>query len=240
MTLLEDLIIHDELNPDLYSNKKLKKEVRDKILEVVDYFINDYIEFKIPVLDIVIVGSNASYNYTPQSDIDIHIITNFAQFIYKCNEEVLRKLYDFEKAVFNKSYDIQIKGRQVEIYVENLNTSTVSNGIYSVFNDKWIKFPSPIVAQEYDTSKKLGEITTKLMDILVRGDKEEIENAINALYIMRKNALATEGEYGEANQLFKDIRNSGILSELKDKLRELISNDLSLESLDIFKYGTLY
>ena len=52
---------------------------------------------------------------------------------------------------------------------------------------------------------------------------------IDKLYIIRKEGLDTEGEYGPSNQLFKEIRNAGLLDNLKDAYRKEISKELTLE-----------
>ena len=41
----------------------------------------------------------------------------------------------------------------------------------------------------------------------------------------------SDGEYAKGNLVFKEIRNSGSLQELKDKINDLTSKELSLESL---------
>jgi UTP:GlnB (protein PII) uridylyltransferase len=65
---------HDELNPKFWENDQLKEEVREKLLEIADAWI----EFaQIPteaVVDVLFVGGNANYNYTNYSDIDVHIL----------------------------------------------------------------------------------------------------------------------------------------------------------------------
>ena len=78
MQLLEDIQIHDTLNPKIWNvtTKQLLPDVRNKIIDIVDHF-EDYIEVPIEIVDIQIVGSNASYNYTDKSDIDVHIIANY-------------------------------------------------------------------------------------------------------------------------------------------------------------------
>ena len=55
---------------------------------------------------------------------------------------------------------------------------------------------------------------------------------IDRLYLMRHNALAVDGEYGKGNQLFKEIRNSGLLDKLKNSLTIQLSSRLSLEELN--------
>ena len=48
---------------------------------------------------------------------------------------------------------------------------------------------------------------------------------------MRTNSIAVDGEYGKGNQIFKDLRNLGYLSKLKEALMKAMSKELSLESL---------
>ena len=49
---------------------------------------------------------------------------------------------------------------------------------------------------------------------------------------MRKESLATEGEFGKGNSLFKELRNNDFLNRLKDAYYESISEELSVESLE--------
>ena len=92
MNLLETLEYHDTLNPLIWTeDNTLRKEVEIAVKKIVDLFIEQQ-EIKIPVLDIYILGSNASYNYSPTSDLDVHIITNYANM--DCNEEILQTLFN--------------------------------------------------------------------------------------------------------------------------------------------------
>ena len=59
---------HNELNPNLWENNKLKDEVKEKLLQIADVWTKFA---KIPseaVEDVLVVGGNANYNYTPYSD----------------------------------------------------------------------------------------------------------------------------------------------------------------------------
>lgn len=46
--------------------------------------------------------------------------------------------------------------------------------------------------------------------------------------MMRKESILKDGEFGKGNQLFKDLREEGLIQELKDKLTELTSKKLSI------------
>lgn len=61
---------------------------------------------------------------------------------------------------------------------------------------------------------------------------EEIDNLINDLYALRQQSIQEEGEYGIGNLVFKEFRNLGYLDNLKKIKRQLLSKQLSLESLN--------
>ena len=221
--------IHSTLNQKLFSGEKLKPEIKDRILKIVDAFVSD-LTIKPDVIDIQLVGSNVSYNYTPNSDLDVHIVTNFE--LLACDENLVQALYNAEKTNFNKNHDIKIKGINVELYVEDVKAGTASNGVYSVLEDDWVKFPKKLTGiKEYDLSREVGIWKDKIEDALSSGTEQEVKDIINRLYMIRKNSILIDGEYGKGNQLFKEIRNLGLLDELKEKVHELLSRELSLESI---------
>jgi len=161
---------------------------------------------------------------------DIHIITNFE--LLNVPEEVANALYNLEKSNFNDKYDITIKGIPVELYVEDVNSGAVSNGVYSVVNDNWIKFPKKIInVPKYDLDKQISIWENKINNVVNNGTIDDIKNVINILYMIRKNSIAVDGEFGKGNVLFKELRNKGLLDSLKNKVREITSNTLSLESV---------
>lgn len=227
--IVEKFEKHDALNPKLWSKDKLLPEVKTKIIEIIDEFMST-IELDVKILDARIVGSQASFNYTDKSDLDVHLVTNFDMM--DASEEILTVLYNALKTKFNKDYDISIKGIDVELYIEDMNASAVSNGIYSIYKDEWIKYPVKLDnIPEVDTSKEFNQWKEEIDKLLQSGNSESIEKAIDDLYIIRKDSLATEGEYGKGNQLFKDIRNNGLLDDLKVAYKKKRSNELTLESL---------
>lgn len=228
MILTEAVEIHDTLNPKIWDDGSLIPEVHDAILEVVDAFMND-LEIEVSPVDILLLGSNASYNYTDKSDLDIHIVVNYDMI--DGSDAVVQAMYNSARSLFNKNYDITIKGINAEIYVEDINTNTMSNGIYSVLNNRWIKYPSEIKVPDVDLEPELTDVTHKALDALASNDLDTIESCINDLYLMRKYSLATDGEYGKDNLIFKEIRNAGILDDLKLARLQLLSKELSLESL---------
>lgn len=229
MNLKEAIQVHDRLNPLLWNeDMTLKEDVRDRLLEITNYFI-DNAQFHLDVLDAHIVGSNASFNYTEHSDLDLHLIVNYADIT--CSEELARVLCDFQRSSFNNSYDITIHGVNVELYLEDVNALTLSNGIYSLFEERWIKVPQPITdVPEIDITGPVEVWAEIINDALESENLQDVVDIINRLYMIRKNSLAVDGEYGKGNQLFKEIRNLGLLDKLKERKQELTSDLLTLEA----------
>ena len=216
-----------ELNPKLWEDKKLKRDVREAIIDIVSEFMDNLI-IPVEILDVRVVGSNASYNYTEHSDLDVHIISNLE--LVGSPTEIVQALYNSERSNFNRTHDIKIKGIDVELYVEDVNSSVTSNGIYSVIDDIWIKEPQMVKERSVKIDKKeLRDLVNSVKSVLADGDSDDIKDCINMLYLMRKDSIATDGEYGVGNLLFKEIRNRGLLSALKDKYNEMISDELTLE-----------
>ena len=228
----ESIERHETLNSKLFDeNNKLKEDVREALLNVKDEFLKDLSENRIPlrVIDIWLVGSNASFNYTDKSDIDLHIIANLDDV---CEDTcLLQILYNYVKASFNKRHDISIKGLPVEVYIQDVNSNSVSNGIYSLQEDEWIKFPEQLPEYETDTTKLVGlQDLLRIYNTLDRTNIEQIKSLIDYAYIIRQKGLV-EGEFSDGNLSFKEFRNLGYLDELKDLVAELRSKELSLESL---------
>lgn len=229
MNINEDFQIHDTLNPKLWDDaKRLKPEVKKKIVEIVNYF-EENLQIPLAIADIQLCGSNASYNYTEQSDLDVHIVANFEAI--SDETEILQTVYDLSKTKFNSSYDISIHGVEIELYVQDIQSGVNSNGIYSVLDNNWIKEPKPINhITKHNTQKELEKWQAHIAKVIKVGDYDQILNAINTLYLIRHNSLNTDGEYGKGNALFKDIRNLGLLDKLKGALKDATSKRLSLES----------
>ena len=115
----EDIEKHDTLNPLLFDeNDELKLEIKEAIEKIVSQFVEDLKTdgVKIEVKDVILVGSNVSYNYTKDSDLDVHIIVDENKL--DCDPELYTLLYGAYRSLFNKNYNITIKGIPVEIYVE--------------------------------------------------------------------------------------------------------------------------
>lgn len=250
-SITESVEKHSTLNSKLFTKEEvLKDKVRDKMLEIVDEFLADLKEqsIKIKVDDILIIGSNASYNYTKDSDIDLHIVTNSKAVDY--DKDIADALYGAYRTLFNKSLDIKLFDIPLELYVETEDCPRTSNGIYSVKNNKWVKKPVAEDIPDYDT-KTLDELVskweTKCKDLIddIEADKLDDETKvvkmIEDIYEKLRKKGISKGEYAEENLAFKELRNKGYLDQLKDYKNKLVTKRLSLEEkLDKQRLAGIY
>lgn len=222
--LNEALELHNELNPKLWEQNNLKLDVLQKLKQIAKEFLK-YIDIPLNVVDIEIVGSNASYNYNEKSDLDLHIIVNSE--VNYMNEEILQQFYNSKKNSFNDNYDLTIKDISIELYIEDVKSTNATNGRYSIIKNKWIKQPVPMQYDIPDISKELQQYVDKCEQMLQSNDTEQVNDFINSLYMMRKLSLEQDGEVGKGNLIFKELRNLDLLQALRDRYYEIRSEQLS-------------
>ena len=217
---------HDKLNPDLWENNRLKPEVSLALFKIAREFIKFINVEDIKLTDITVSGSNASFNYTPVSDIDLHLI---ADVNGPC-EVNIKEMFLAKKSAFNDQHDISIFGHSVEVYVQNSDEKHISNGIYSVYDDNWIKFPKKITAQPdiSNIEDKFEYLHNEIDQAVDSGDRETIERLKKKIKTMRQSGLDKDGEYGVDNLAFKLLRNEGDIEKLYKAGTEATDTELSL------------
>lgn len=110
--------------------------------------------------------------------------------------------------------------------------------VFNEWEDKYFELLKKIGKTEEETHiAQVDDSTeeTEEKELLTESneDKSElISNFIEDLYDLRKDSIATEGEYGIGNLVFKEFRNLGYLDNLKDLKNEERSKELSLENLN--------
>jgi hypothetical protein len=222
---------HDTLNPALFRNNKMSPIVREKLLKIAEDF-KDSLGVKLPNLkDITVSGSNAAFTYTPKSDIDLHLVVDLPE---ADGDATYRELFDAKKFQYNEQHDYKIKEYDVELYVQNANDEHVSQGIYSVMNDAWIKEPQP-VSGEYDedsTRAKYDQIKYLIQKALTVRDYALADKLRRTIKKYRQVGLHSTGEFGPENLAFKALRANGYIKKLYELLNDIKDKEFSLESND--------
>lgn len=218
--------IKEDLNRDIWDeNDKLKPEIAKKLLKIARDFYEG-LDLAAPILDITITGSIANYNWTEKSDIDLHILIDYAAV----NEdtELVKKFLSQAKTNWNKNHEIMIKDHEVETYVQDNNEPHHSTGVYSVLGDDWIIKPEPAEFQvSEDDIKKKNKYFVDAIDSIEKikeeGKYEEAygdsDRLTDKLRNYRQSGLETGGEFSVENLVFKSLRNSDYLGKLYDLKR---------------------
>lgn len=223
--LAESIEVHNTLNPKIWNGDILKEEVQQKLLEIYSEFIK-HIDIPLNVVDVEIVGSNASFNYNEKSDIDLHIIVN-SEVTYM-EPTLLQQFYNSKKSSFNDKYDLSIYGIPIELYIEDIKSSNATNGRYSILTQNWVLVPEPIEYKIPNIDNELINMEEKCSEMLLSEDSESILDFINEIYMMRKLGLEQGGEASVGNLVFKELRNMDLISDLRDRYFELKSKELSI------------
>jgi len=230
--------VHDKINKDFWNQleDRLDPEIREKLLAIAQDFYDSLEVGDAQFSDITFTGSLAALNYSKFSDVDLHILVDFSDVDDKT--ELVREYFNAMKSIWNRLHDIEIKGYEVEVYVQDINDPHEAQGLYSILNDEWIKFPNSEKSNfDRDNVKKKA---ASLMDQIDRVGKlndekkyEEAEQYAEKLKLkirkMRKTGLETIGAYSVENLAFKVLRRNDYLEKLSAAKREAYDSLHSLK-----------
>lgn len=223
---------HRHLNSKLWSNNRLDSLVRAKLLQIARAWQQFAKIENNNVFDIILTGGNANYNYTRQSDIDVHLVVDYKRIT--CEEELVMDYFMAKKSLWASTHSkIRVKGHPVELFAEDKNASHPSGqGVYSLLKSKWIQEPQMLKLNFKNDShlKQKVDFYMKEIDRMVDG-KQDVDTA-NALKdkirTMRGAALQQGGEFSFENLVFKELRNRGYLDKLSNYVKANKEKELSL------------
>lgn len=222
---------HGTLNPKLWSkDKELKRDVLEKLERIAMEFEEFLGVESLEIEDVIITGSNANFNWTEQSDVDLHLVVDMSEIEERC-PELTDDFFLDKKTLWNEHHEVTIHNHPVELYVQDINEPHIASGVYSVSREKWLKEP------EHDVPSYKGEDVQikaeqmkreidRLIDSI--GDSEDVQRMKEKIRRYRKAGLSKGGEYSTENLVFKELRNSGYLEKLRDYGRQAKSDELSL------------
>jgi hypothetical protein len=230
--------LKDDLNRDIWNeDNKLKPEISEKLLRIAKDFY-EKLDLPAPILDITLTGSMANYNWTDLSDIDLHIVIDYADV----NEDlVLVKNYLMEaKSNWNRAHDIRIKNHEVEIYVQDSAEPHHSTAVYSVLNDAWVIKPKvkTFEVSEDAVRQKAEHFVKMIEDVKNRFGEDRFEEVYGdtsrlreKLGNYRQSGLESGGEYSVENLVFKYLRNTDEIGKLMDLKRDAYDAMMSVKEV---------
>ena len=87
------------LNPTFWIGDSLKPEVNEALMNFAEAFAA-YVDLdERAIVDVLLLGGNAGYNYTQYSDLDVHIVVD-PKFIPDCEPDLLDQYYMDKKTLW--------------------------------------------------------------------------------------------------------------------------------------------
>lgn len=208
---------HKILNPEIwYENKLEEKDIKFILSHVYDFLKYSGVSKKY-IKDIVFTGSNANFNYTKYSDIDIHVMVEGI-------DAKSDALYD-KKVKWGQTHKNLKLGRYpLEFYVQdNHDHFPTGQGVYSILKNKWLIEPKHLsninkIFKDPKTIVKVEHNIKYIKTLIDKGSKEDIEHYKDKLYKMRTGGLKAEGEFSIENIVYKELRNRSYIEKLNNKL----------------------
>jgi len=234
-TPIKSFRLQDDLNTRIWDNFELDKEVREQLLQIGQDFYEG-VEIKADVVDIILCGSLCNYNWSEKySDYDLHITIDYKDVDE--DYDLVEKLCDYAKKIWNSQHDIKIKGYEVEVCIQDdsimrdeLKTGRMG-GVYSLLHNKWVKKP---VKVEFEPNERMIKEKSKTImmsiDDIEEESKEkgfdelepEIKKVWKKIKTYRQSGLDSEsGEYSIGNLVFKLLRRNGYLGKVMSMKRKL-------------------
>ena len=219
---LDSFQVQSKLNPEFWLENKLNPFIRERLIKIAEDFWAE-LDLDVDFEDITFTGSLANYNWSKYSDIDLHIIIDYAKV--DKNVDLVREMFMAKKSVWNQRHDIIIHDFEVEIYVQDGAEEHVSTGVYSVLDDRWVTEPEPMefTIDKPAVQKKAAGIMDeidKIEGMVASGDYEDAKSYADKLKAkirkMRQSGLEREGAYSNENLAFKVLRRNDSLGKLSD------------------------
>jgi len=222
---------HNELSVKLWKEDKLKPDIREQLLEISDAFV-DYLGISIDVIDVTFTGSYANYNYTPYSDIDLHIIVDPKSI--NRDVDLVEEFLKAKKKLFNFRHDIRVLNIEVELFAQDVNMKSVESGVYSIKDDKWLTKPNKF-RKSFDKQNVLKKVKYLRRQINMEIDEAkntrntaDLDKLIKKINNMRQAGLDKGGEMSDENIIYKILRSEGDIQKLYDMRDNVFDVDLSL------------
>ena len=223
-----NIAYHDQLCPAAWRGSRLDPEVRATLLEIALIFTH-YLEIPdFKVIDVVLTGSMANYNWTKYSDFDVHVVTRYRDL--EC-DDLAEAFYRAKKQIWNDQHDITVHGHEAELYVEDVEEPPVSAGMYSLIRGQWIDLPGfePPEIHRGAVNAKVQDLIKQITSAVSDADSSEDLGRIKTkLRNMRRAGLDTGGEFSVENLAFKVLRNMGYIEELHQAYLSRQDRELSL------------
>ena len=235
--IISSFKVQKELNPDIWlmddEGYKMRPEIRDSLLKIVEDY-EEFVDIDLDIEDIILTGSLSNFNWSQFSDVDLHILIDFDD----PSESIEKKYLDSRRIIWNSLRDVNVKGFESEIYVQDSKEQHFASGMYSVMYNDWVVEPEEkeVVLDSHkilSKSKQWMDMIDQIEDGMERNSPNELMHTVDDLKRRLKKyrgaGLADKGEYSYENLTFKFLRRNGYIGKLIGIKNKLIDKSLTLE-----------
>ena len=223
------------LNPLIWDAKnKLYEPIRKRLIVIAKKFLED-IEVPIKIKNIFLTGSLCSYEWSAESDWDLHIIVTPKEGY--CGEITVQDYFDTKSKLFNKEHEIYIKGYPVEVNLKEKEVLLKNKAVYNLVEDEWVAKPvhPEITLNSPEVLEKTKQMQSKINNAINHESSiKELKQLRDEIKNLRTKGLEDEGEFSVGNLVFKNLRHSGYIGRLYDYKAKIQDAALSLESFSSY------
>ena len=223
-----------ELEPHIFRAGVMKPKIRKRLLKIVEDFL-ERLKIDVKPLDIRLTGSLANYNWSKYSDVDLHIIVEFAQLGE--NKELVKAYFDAARMNWNDKHDIKVHGYEVEIYVEDAEEEHIASGLYSLTDQQWLNEPDPAQVEiDHGTAHKKSDDIMTQINLIEKFATQKPKAAMKSIERLRAKVRrlrsaglkSDKAEFSAENIAFKILRREEALDRLADLKRNVYDKLMSM------------
>jgi len=225
-----------ELEPHIFRNEIIKPKVRKRLLKIAQDFIeNINVGKTVAPIDIRLTGSLANYNWSKYSDIDLHLIVDFAEIDEDL--QLVKSLFDAVRMNWNNKHNIKVYGYEVEIYIESIEEQHISSGVYSVLDSQWIVEPDPMQVEiDHVTARKKSDDIISQINLIEKFAVQKPKVAMKNIERLRAKVRrlrsaglkSDKAEFSAENIAFKILRREEALDRLAQMRRTVYDRLMSM------------
>jgi len=175
-----------------------------------------------------LTGSLAGQDWDETSDMDFHLGIDLQRF---SDPEMAKRYFGLYARVWNQQA-YELAGHKVELYFQDAREPHVSQGVYDIAADAWLKAPDEAVPPPQEALKAARALASRveyLVQQAARWPKAKLKSFLEKamaqwrfIRLMRKQGLAGPRGYASfGNQAFKALRRNGAISALLELIKQV-------------------
>jgi hypothetical protein len=227
------MVFSTSLAPGFFEGDTLRPDLRAKAMAFAQARFDDLRLPNLKILDMLYVGSLASYEYDALSDVDVHIIIDPASFAGDpaMLRRYLNTVNDLNEFIF---YDVTIFGRKADysFYADSVARRIEPGvGVYSLFENKWLSkpIPAPVRFSKDSVYTDLLAYVRRYNDLVdaYAADKnrfqcERFSQLREDIRLYRRKGIARDGIRSTENIVYRATRriNGNLLNQMEKLQRQ--------------------